>query len=706
MKANKGIIYLLMITLVFTLIPAVSYAASENRITKVVTVGLNDIIDASNAPMLVLDLKDAIEPEDTFYLLLEGAEWAVGTGINEITAQVQGTFSAETTPLLELKKINSTELQVRVKAAALQSGMSIRIPLHTKITGETASITVNNNNMAVSSSTHVFAKTMDSRGKVTAGEVHTATGSAVMADLIIEEPYAQAFSKAVASGKSNKIQIILHTNDYEFALNMPELDVPSLYGIKGFDSLSGGVQNLRKIDAQTLELTLPDTSSKKYTGGFVLSGIVLKTDLKVPAKGVISVTAEGDLIQKTTLNMLQVVDYGIALTALQKEQAASGTSKNVVFTLEEKVRESLIRERSTIFTFTNGAKVKLNQDNKVAVSVNGVQMYFYPIMQDNMPIGFEVPQLPGTAMKYEFAVTLNLPAASEGEVKVAAEGRSLLTPLSVSLLEVRSAVKTAIEPMYLKLGVKDQKGGKITLTETSYAQIRQDASLFIQFEDSPIVLTSLPVVQVTAGDIRLGEPRRVTGGIEIPVIRRSNIASVIEIKNFMVTVNQITAEGAYAVQIGGNALSDFAVAGNIDAIAKGSFMIVSKEGSSASSGQVTFKIGEASYTVNGERKIMDAAPYIKNGRTMLPIKYVAVALGIAEENILWDSVNRTVTVNGSSRIELKISSTSMKVDGVIRTMSAPPEISNGRTFVPVAEITRALSVQTTWNENLRTVVFN
>ncbi|MDF2615242.1 MAG: copper amine oxidase N-terminal protein [Clostridia bacterium] len=707
MTLYKSSIYLLIIAILFTTIPIMSYGASDNRITKVVTVGQNDILNPQDAPVIVLDLKDDLQPEDTFYLTLEGAEWAVGTGINEIIGQIQGMPLAEIMPSLEIQKINSKELQVRVKAEAILRGASLKIPLHTKITGTAATVTINNNNTAVTADTYIFAKTMDARGTVKSGEVLTATGSAVMADLIIEEPYSQAFTKSIGSGKRNKIQMILNSNDYEFALDIPEIGVPKLIGIKGFDTLTGGVQNLRKIDAQTLELTLPDVSGQKYTGGFILRGVVLKAAQSAPKQGMITVTAEGDLIHSTSVNVLQVTDYGIDLTAPSAAALVAGKSKTVKFILEEKVQQSLIRERFTSFTFTNGTRVKLNQDNKVDVMLNGTKMSFYPIIQNSKAVGFEVPQLPGTSMKYEFELMLDVPAATEGEVKVVAEGRSLLNILTAKLIDVVPPVNITVSPMYLKLGIKDQKGGKIVISEMAKGEIEQDAALFIKIEQNQVDFTAPPSATVIAGDIRLGSPKLVTGGIEVPIIRRSNVPSTIEIKDFLVTVNQMVPEGTYQAEIGGSALSDLASSSDIDTIKKAAFMIISKDGAAPSTGQkVTFTIGQAAYTVGGDKKVMDAAPYIKNGRTMLPIKYVAYALGIPEANVLWNETTRTVTVKASQVIELKIGSTSMKTDGVVKVMSAPPEINNGRTFVPVAEITRALGVVTLWDENLRTVVFN
>ncbi len=706
MTIHKSVGYLLIMAILFAMFPTISYSASNNRITKVVTVGENEILEANNAPRLVIELKDKLQPEDTFYLLLEGAEWAVGSAVNEIAGEIQGMTSADNMPRLEITKINSRELQIRVKDEIILPGASLRIPLHTQIKQATATVTIHSNNTTVSSNAHIFAHAMDYRGKVTSSQVSTATGSSVMADLVIEEPYSQAFHKAILQGKKNKIQMILNTNDYEFVLDVPALGIPKLQGIKGFDTISADVQSLRKIDGQTIELTLPDLSAHPFTGGFVLSGVGLKTIHQAPSKGMITTTVQGDLIHNNTVNVLEVADYGITLVVPNKGQVISGKSKGVTFTLEEKVHQSLIRERLTNFTFTKGVKVKLGQDNKVQVILNGTPMSFYPIIQNGKAIGFEVPQLPGTTMKYDFALTLEVPVSVDGEVELVAEGRSLLNTLTATILEVTPPVSITMAPMHLKLGLKDQTGGKIVITETAHGSIRQDTHLFIKIEESQVVFTKPPIVQVVSGDIRLGSAKIVTGGIELPIIRRSNVASTIEIKDFLVTVNQMVAEGTYKAEVGGPALSDFASGTTIDALIQGDFMIISKDGAPVTKAPVTFKIGADTYTINGQSYAMDAPPYIKNGRTMLPIKYVAYALGVDPSNVLWNGTTKTVTVRGKQVIELKIGSTVMSIDGTAKQMSAPPEISQGRTFVPVAEITRALEVETRWDEVLKQVIFN
>ena len=43
---------------------------------------------------------------------------------------------------------------------------------------------------------------------------------------------------------------------------------------------------------------------------------------------------------------------------------------------------------------------------------------------------------------------------------------------------------------------------------------------------------------------------------------------------------------------------------------------------------VVMTIGSATYTVNGEEKTMDVAPFINGSRTMVPVRFAAEAFGI------------------------------------------------------------------------------
>ena len=81
---------------------------------------------------------------------------------------------------------------------------------------------------------------------------------------------------------------------------------------------------------------------------------------------------------------------------------------------------------------------------------------------------------------------------------------------------------------------------------------------------------------------------------------------------------------------------------------------------------------------NGEKMISDVLPYIKNSRTMVPVRALSEAMGIETE---YSDAEKRVFVGGSA--ELTINSDIMKVNGREIKLDAAPEIRDGRTFLPM-----------------------
>lgn len=57
--------------------------------------------------------------------------------------------------------------------------------------------------------------------------------------------------------------------------------------------------------------------------------------------------------------------------------------------------------------------------------------------------------------------------------------------------------------------------------------------------------------------------------------------------------------------------------------------------------EVVFTIGQENYFVNGEEKSLDAAPYIKNDRTLLPIRAISEAIG---KTVYWDEDRQLILI--------------------------------------------------------------
>ncbi|WP_311561858.1 stalk domain-containing protein [Peptoniphilus duerdenii] len=100
---------------------------------------------------------------------------------------------------------------------------------------------------------------------------------------------------------------------------------------------------------------------------------------------------------------------------------------------------------------------------------------------------------------------------------------------------------------------------------------------------------------------------------------------------------------------------------------------------------------------------MDVAPFIRDGRTMLPLRYIAEALGFKVD---WDRATRTVTLTDKEfKVQIPVETNKIIVNGSTYYSDANPVLRNGRTMLPVANIARALGLKDgtdiLWDANTR-----
>ena len=87
---------------------------------------------------------------------------------------------------------------------------------------------------------------------------------------------------------------------------------------------------------------------------------------------------------------------------------------------------------------------------------------------------------------------------------------------------------------------------------------------------------------------------------------------------------------------------------------------------------------------------MDTPAYVKDGRVMLPLRYVAEALGL---QVSWVPETKTVIIwDLTQRVEIPVKSNRIIVNGITYTSDVKPEIKNERTMLPIANIARALGL--------------
>jgi len=112
-----------------------------------------------------------------------------------------------------------------------------------------------------------------------------------------------------------------------------------------------------------------------------------------------------------------------------------------------------------------------------------------------------------------------------------------------------------------------------------------------------------------------------------------------------------------------------------------------------------FTINKGIYMVNGESKTMDVSPIVINGRTLLPIRFVADPLGAVTE---WKQDEQKVTVTlGSTKLELWINNNIALVNGKStlidpNNLEIKPIIVNNRTMLPMRFVAEKLGCEVEW----------
>jgi len=105
--------------------------------------------------------------------------------------------------------------------------------------------------------------------------------------------------------------------------------------------------------------------------------------------------------------------------------------------------------------------------------------------------------------------------------------------------------------------------------------------------------------------------------------------------------------------------------------------------------------------VNDQELAPDPPPFVRGGRTMLPIRAVLEPLGA---QLGWDAKTQTVSVfKGTSRVNLVINRKEASVNGVKYPLDTPAIINSGRTFVPIRFVAEAFNCLVNWNGAEKTV---
>lgn len=491
---------------------------------------------------------------------------------------------------------------------------------------------------------------------------------------------------------------------------------------------------------RTLTINIPAVSTDATY--FTVTGLGIDVDDSVAKFGDIVATVSGN--SSITTNELTIgafEDFSINVSAFGEPKtvttgkAADQEMGKIV--IEEGVANSLLTGRTVTLQLV-GAKWKTNaagtaladvptvdgsnsKNNKLttaAVSAAGAGIWD-PVGSSGDTIRTTVGASVGKAKivleKGEIVVS---PTASE-DIKLIVGGTAGATG-EILVAKVVKPATLSIDGQVMEVNVGSQgtEIAPLIITENKAEAISATAganTLRIQFPYG--VRPNIPKVEVIEGDLlldvaQIGATASADGrwGINIGIRSTSSVASKIKLSGIKLTVDRTVPEGAITADLRGNAIVQtmgaqyFPNVAAVGSVAVAQVLTPAAEGSAKGA---TFTIGNTTYTVNGIEKTMDVAPYIKDDRTYMPIRYVAMALGVAEQNIMWDDSAKTATlIKGDKVVQVKIGSKVMLINGININMDVAPEITNDRTMLPLRWIGQAFGANFTWDDETKTATMN
>ncbi|ABO49167.1 copper amine oxidase domain protein [Desulforamulus reducens MI-1] len=127
----------------------------------------------------------------------------------------------------------------------------------------------------------------------------------------------------------------------------------------------------------------------------------------------------------------------------------------------------------------------------------------------------------------------------------------------------------------------------------------------------------------------------------------------------------------------------------------------------APANNVVFYLNMNKYVVDNSQYTMDAAPFIEKGRIFVPIRYLAYACGVVEQDVQWHHVFETVTLKRKdTTLQLQVGINQAIKNDLVEELDISPIMKGDRTYLPARWIAESLGYQVQWNEKSKTMVIS
>lgn len=428
---------------------------------------------------------------------------------------------------------------------------------------------------------------------------------------------------------------------------------------------------------------------------------------------------------------------GLSVAARSTLDAVAGRLNQQIgnFTVAEGMPGNLRRDSFISLTLPEGAK--WNRLPTIGREAGDGQLRYHSTYDKGRTVLYSVFQASTSRTIFCFKnATVDLAVYAPEELSVTLKGPGIEDTVTVAQVQAPVAISAADGTV--RIGAQEQAAGAVTIQENLVGALRaRDAAgnraVLKLTLPSGVYFARKPAVAVTAGDLKL-----YTDGVRledndrtlaIPVELSSatavekpasagtdsasetdagtvseQVGSTVTIKDIFLTLDRRVAEGSITVKVSGSALSE-----TMDLFTSSLnelVLVLANCTEKTIRPEAVFTVGTKKYRVGNEEREMDVAPYIKNGRTYAPVRYLANAAGLADSCIPWSAQDQTVTVvvPGGRIIQFKVGQKAYLLQRAPIPIDVAPEIVNGRVMLPYRFVAEALGLEAGWDAATRQVV--
>jgi len=487
-----------------------------------------------------------------------------------------------------------------------------------------------------------------------------------------------------------------------------------------------------------LVIQMPNVAGALSQGRIYIDGAKITVeDDNVAKKGEVAfnVSSNQGNVTEQDVVIANYVDYGVTVEEVKVAEVVAGWDDTELgdLRIKEGIAGSIVPNR--VISLTVPAGVKWHTAGATWPQLAGVNPFTFEAEKGSITQA-DLGGVPGTTSNNGRTIKLNIGAGPfnqtssfllkklkvtiapdfSGDLNIEVGGTAGVSG-TVKVATVKPSVELTNDgSAKIIIGSQNQEASDIIITENKKEAIKAETgkdTLLLNLPDGA-EWAVLPKVEVTEGDAVVDKATKNGQSLSIKMKSSSTKPSTIKISGIKVTTDRNIPEGDFKVKLtrGSNALTDNALAAQFDVAAIQSVVIgqcvtpAPVDGTSgAAAGQ--FKIDSNIYQLNGVAKVMDVAPYIKNGRTYVPVRYLAYVLGVAEADVVWDEGSQKVTLTkGDNVVELTIGSTTITVNGEAQTIDVAPEITKDRTMLPARYVAEGLGYAVGWDPGSRTVLIS